>query len=79
MKNAGVELDDYLYSNITMEKVYKLHMSLVELLKNGIVPMNKLNVYHWFTHYILTIAKEEGLIVTLNKIMGQMCYCMQNV
>ena len=28
MKNAGVELDDYLYSNITMEKVYKVVKNL---------------------------------------------------
>ena len=66
MKNAGIELDDYLYTNITMEKIYKLHISLVELLKNGIVPMNKLNVYH------CDIKHSNILVEVVNKKTGEL-------
>ena len=46
MPNGGVPVDDYLYENGSFKKIYLTHMSLVKLLKNGIVNMNKKNVYH---------------------------------
>ena len=46
LPNGGLPVDDYLYQDGSFEKIYKLHLSLFQLLKEGIVPMNKKNVYH---------------------------------
>jgi hypothetical protein len=46
MPNGGIPVDDYLYENGSFKKIYLTHISLVELLKKGIVPMNEKNVYH---------------------------------
>lgn len=46
MPNGGIPIDDYLYDNGSFEKMYLVHISLVELLKKGIVAMNEKNVYH---------------------------------
>jgi len=46
MPNGGLSVDDYLYNNGSFEKMYKVHLSLMKLLKKGIVPMNNKNVYH---------------------------------
>jgi hypothetical protein len=46
MPNGGVPVDDYLYENGSFKKIYLTHISLVNLLKKGIVPMNEKNVYH---------------------------------
>jgi serine/threonine protein kinase len=46
LPNGGLPVDDYLYVNGSFEKIYKLHLSLFQLLKEGIVPMNQMNVYH---------------------------------
>lgn len=44
--NGGLPVDDFLYQDGSFEKMYKLHNCLVKLLKKGIVPMNRKNVYH---------------------------------
>jgi hypothetical protein len=44
--NGGLPVDDYIYSNISFTKILVLHISLVKLLKKGITPMNKKNIYH---------------------------------
>ena len=46
LPNGGIPVDDYLYSNGSYKKLYEVHTKLVKLLKNGIIPMNKLNIYH---------------------------------
>jgi hypothetical protein len=46
MPNGGIPVDDYLYENGSFKKIYFTHVSLVNLLKKGIVPMNEKNVYH---------------------------------
>lgn len=46
MPNGGKPVDDYIYDIGSFHKIYKVHTSLIKLLKNGIVPMNKKNVYH---------------------------------
>jgi len=46
MPNGGFPVDDYLYENGSFKKIYLTHISLVNLLKKGIVPMNEKNVYH---------------------------------
>lgn len=44
--NGGLPVDDYLYNEGSFEKIYKLHIKLVSLLKNGILPMNEKKIYH---------------------------------
>ena len=44
--NGGLPVDDYMYANGSFEKLYNLHINLVKLLKNGIIPMNNENIYH---------------------------------
>ena len=46
MPNGGVPVDDFLYTRGTIEKMSRVNTSLVNLLKNGIVPMNKKHIYH---------------------------------
>lgn len=46
MPNGGLPVDDYLYDNGSFQKIYDLHVVLVNLLKKGIVPMNHKNIYH---------------------------------
>jgi len=46
MPNGGLPVDDYLYNNGSFEKMYKLNVSLIKLLKKGIIPMNERNIYH---------------------------------
>jgi serine/threonine protein kinase len=44
--NGGLPVDDFIYTNGSFEKIYQVHEKLVKLLKNGIIPMNKNNIYH---------------------------------
>lgn len=44
--NGGLPVDDYLYNEGSFEKIYNLHIKLVDLLKNGILRMNEKNIYH---------------------------------
>jgi serine/threonine protein kinase len=44
--NGGLPVDDYLHNDGSFEKIYELHLSLVQLLKKGIAPMNKKYIYH---------------------------------
>ena len=46
MPYGGIPVDDYLYDNGSFGKIYNLHISLCNLLKEGIIPMNKKNIYH---------------------------------
>jgi len=46
LPNGGIPIDDYIYSNGSFYKIYNLHNKLVNLLKNGIIPMNNYNIYH---------------------------------
>jgi serine/threonine protein kinase len=44
--NGGLPVDDFLYKNGSYAKIYQLQNKLVDLLKNGIIPMNEKNIYH---------------------------------
>lgn len=44
--NGGLPIDDYLYSNGSFQKMYNVNLALMKLLKKGIIPMNKRNIYH---------------------------------
>ena len=46
LPNGGLAVDDYIYKNGSFKKLYNLHIKLVQLLKHGIIPMNKHNIYH---------------------------------
>jgi hypothetical protein len=44
--NGGLPVDDFLYKNGSYDKIYQLQNKLVDLLKNGIIPMNEIYIYH---------------------------------
>ena len=46
MPNGGIALDDFIYENGSFEILKKLNERMMKLLKYGIVPMNKRNIYH---------------------------------
>ena len=46
MPNGGQPIDDFIYDSGSFEKIYEAHTGLAKLLVNGIIPMNKLNIYH---------------------------------
>jgi serine/threonine protein kinase len=46
MPNGGLAVDDYIYENGSYDKIYELHIKLVELFKKGIIPMNSKNIFH---------------------------------
>ena len=48
MPNAGINIEDFIDTDkyFTINNIINLNNSLINLLINGILPMNKLNVYH---------------------------------
>ncbi len=44
--NGGIPVDDYIYKNESFEKIYNVHNKLINLLKYGIIQMNKRHIYH---------------------------------
>jgi len=44
--NGGIDVDDYIFKNGSFNKLLNLNTKLIQLLKNGIIPMNKHNIYH---------------------------------
>ena len=46
MPNGGIPVDDFIYNNGSFDIFQKLNKSLMKLLLNGIIPMNKKNIYH---------------------------------
>lgn len=46
LPNGGLPVDDYIYNDGSFKKLYNVHIKLVNLLKNGIIPMNEKGVYH---------------------------------
>jgi len=44
--NGGLPVDDYIYSDGSFQKIYDVHNKLIDLLKNGIIPMNEKHIYH---------------------------------
>jgi serine/threonine protein kinase len=43
---GGQPVDDYIFDDGTFKKIYNVHIQLVNLLKHGIIPMNKHHIYH---------------------------------
>lgn len=46
MPHGGLPVDDFLYADGSFRKISQLHTHLVELLRHGILPMNKRHIYH---------------------------------
>jgi hypothetical protein len=46
MPNGGIPVDDFMYNKGSFQKMRNINNSLMELLINGIVPMNDRNIYH---------------------------------
>jgi hypothetical protein len=46
MPNGGLPVDDFLFKNNSYKNIVKLNNTLIKLLNNGIIPMNKNNIYH---------------------------------
>jgi len=46
MKNGGLPVDDFIFIAEHFSDLYELNHSLISLLKNGIIEMNKKNIYH---------------------------------
>jgi serine/threonine protein kinase len=44
--NGGLPIDDFIYENTGYDNLYKTHISLVNLLKKGIIAMNSRHIYH---------------------------------
>ena len=45
--NGGIEIDDYITANyLNLVQLKKMNRSLINLLLHGIIPMNKLGLYH---------------------------------
>jgi len=46
MPNGGLPVDDFIIKNNTYKIIVKLNNTLINLLNNGIIPMNENNIYH---------------------------------
>ena len=46
MPNGGLPVDDFILKNNSYNNIVKLNNALIKLLNNGIIPMNKNNIYH---------------------------------
>jgi serine/threonine protein kinase len=46
MPNGGLPVDDYIYNNGSLQKIYNVHIKLVDLFKKGIIQMNDKHIYH---------------------------------
>ena len=72
MPDGGIDVDDYVFKFDNKSEIVKtysnLNTSLVDLLVNGIDPMNKANLYHCDvkgSNILVSKEKEEDLIVRL--------------
>jgi hypothetical protein len=46
MPDGGIDIEKYTKTDLTSSNILKLNNSLINLLINGIVPMNNLNIFH---------------------------------
>ena len=46
MPNGGLAVDDYIFNNGSYNKIFDLHIHLIDLFKKGIIPMNSKNIFH---------------------------------
>lgn len=60
LQDGGVELGTYIYSGLSLDGMKDLNGRMIQLLMNGILPMNKYNVYH-------ADIKESNIVVDTSK------------
>jgi len=60
MPNGGLPVDDYINTNGSIEKLINVNTSLIELLSNGIIPMNKSNIYHCDIKYSNVLVDNDN-------------------
>jgi hypothetical protein len=60
MPNGGINVKQFIQHYFVSSNIIKLNNTLIDLLVNGIVPMNKLNVYH-------CDIKEANVLVQVNQ------------
>lgn len=60
LQDGGVELGTYIYSGLSLDEMKDLNERMIQLLVNGILPMNKYHVYH-------ADIKEANIVVDTNK------------
>jgi hypothetical protein len=67
MPNGGIDVEQFIEQYFVSSNIIRLNNSLIDLLVNGIVPMNKLNVYHCDLKdsNILVKVLETGLVTRL--------------
>ena len=61
MPNGGLPIDDFIYEHGSFQKIYEVHTKLVKLLKHGIIPMNKRNIYHCDIKDSNILADDTGI------------------
>lgn len=64
MPDGGVDVGDFLAKHHSEESLIQLNTSLIDLLNNGIVPMNQQHIYH-------CDIKETNMLVQSKKKMGK--------
>jgi hypothetical protein len=60
LQDGGVELGTYIYSGLSLDGMKDLNERMIQLLVNGILPMNKYHVYH-------ADIKEANIVVDASK------------
>lgn len=67
MPNGGIDVEKFTENYFVSSNIIRLNNSLIQLLVNGIVPMNKLNVYHCDIKdgNVLVEINETGLLTRL--------------
>ena len=60
LQDGGVELGTYIYSGLSLDGMKDLNARMIQLLVDGILPMNKYHVYH-------ADIKEANIVVDMSK------------
>lgn len=59
---GGYDIDNYLKTGITLQKFLKINKSLKHTINHGVIPMNKLNVYHFDLKIDNLLINDKGEI-----------------
>ena len=57
--DGGEAMDDFIYKHSTYQEIIEINKSLIDLFLHGIIPMNKLNVYH-------SDIKDSNILISRN-------------
>jgi hypothetical protein len=64
MPDGGIDVGDFIEQKKSSRKLVELNNSLILLLKNGIVPMNKLHVFHCDIKESNVLVKDNSKLLT---------------